>query len=279
MRRVFENDEDNETFRREGAVIVPLLDAREVDALLEFYHRESQDAALGFHATMFSGDVGYRTRVDAIVKAYMTPKLMPYLHAYRAVVGNYVVKERGRNDSAVPVHQDWTFVDETKMHSLNVWCPLVDTTVENGRLHLFKGSHRLVNVLRGPFFPNPYVSNARMIARGYLTELALRAGEAVIYDHSLVHASPPNRSSALRVAANLALVPAEARMIHAYLGSDSPSGRPEVFEVDDAFFLRNVIGERPMGVPSLGFVDPISDVDPEELSRRCEHRYGAPETV
>jgi hypothetical protein len=275
MRRVFRSDEQDEVFQRDGAVVVSLLDAAEVATLLDFYQRDGTESELGFHATMFSGDVGHRTRVDELVKSIMAPKLAPYLYEYRPVVGNYVVKEQDRDDSAVPVHQDWTFVDETRMESLNVWCPLVDTTPQNGRLHLFKGSHRLLNVVRGPFFPNPYVSNAKLIARNYLTELALRAGEAVIYAHSLVHASPPNHSGKPRPAANLALVPAEAQMVHAYLNPEDHSRRPEIFAVDDAFFLSNTIGERPSGVRSIGFVEPIPSIDAEELSRRCEHRYGA----
>jgi hypothetical protein len=279
MRRVFISDEQDELFERDGAVVVSLLDAEEVATLLDFYQREGAGSELGFHATMFSGDVGYRARVDEVVKSIMTPKLLPYLHEYRAVVGNYVVKERERADSAVPVHQDWTFVDETRMESLNVWCPLIDTTPENGRLHLFKGSHRLLNVVRGPFFPNPYVTNAKVIARSYLSEQPLRAGEAVIYSHALVHASPPNRSAKPRPAANLALVPAEAQMIHAYLDPEDPSGRPEIFSVDDAFFLSNIIGERPEGARSIGFIEPIPNIDAEELSRRCEHRYGALEML
>lgn len=288
MRRVFNDDFLNETFRRDGAIVVPLLSSLEVSNLIDFFQREQKDAALGFHATMFSADVGYRTRVDQIVRAMMLPKLLPYLKAYRAVVGNFVVKEPSRRDSAVPVHQDWTFVDETKMHSLNVWCPLIDTTPENGRLHVFKGSHRLMQVLRGPYFPNPYVSNSKLIAERFMTELALDAGMAVIYDHALVHASPANRSGALRIAANLALVPEEAQLIHAYLQSEignTPS-RPEIFQVEDAFFLQNIIGERPSetGSPvnslgtvgpraiSLGFADPVMGIEPEELSRLFDCR-------
>ncbi len=291
LRRVFNDDLLNETFRRDGAIVVPLLSSSEVADLIDFFHREQKDAALGFHATMFSADVGYRVRVDRMVRAAMLPKLLPYLHAYRAVVGNFVVKEPSRRDSAVPVHQDWTFVDETKMHSLNVWCPLIDTTPENGRLHVSKGSHRLMQVLRGPYFPNPYVSNAKMIAEHYMTELALDAGMAVIYDHALVHASPANRSGALRIAANLALVPDEAQLIHAYLesGTENTPDRTEIFQVEDAFFLQNIIGERPSetGSPvsshrtvgpraiSLGFVDPIMRIEPEELSRLFECREAA----
>jgi hypothetical protein len=235
-------------FLRDGAVVLPLLDQAEVQFLLDAYWAAVPELDLGFHATMFSPDLEMRRRIDAAVQSVLTPKLIPYLADYRGVVGNCVVKEHSRAGTEVPVHQDWTFVDEAQMRSLNVWCPLVDTNSVNGALRIFKGSHQFLRVLRGPFFPNPYVDLADTIGSGYMTEVPLRAGEAIIYDHSLVHASPPNLSGKTRVAVNLVLVPREAQIIHCYLDRQDPQARLEIYEVDDAFFLRNVVGQRPTGV-------------------------------
>lgn len=267
-RRVFASDEYQQQFQRDGIVIVRLLDEREARALLDAY--SSRASALdhyGFHASMFSRDVEYRRAIDAEVKQALAGPASRVLSDYRAVVGNYVVKEHGRDDSHVPVHQDWSFVTEPQLHSINLWCPLVDTTPENGRLHVFKGSHDLFPILRGPFFPSPYVDLAPVIERRYLTELPLRAGEAAIYSHSLVHASPPNRSGTTRVAANLTLVPREAELLHCWL--DGGVQEPELFRVEDEFFLRNIIGERPTGVPSLGRIGaPIPILTEDDLTRR-----------
>jgi hypothetical protein len=267
VRRVFVDAEQERQFRRDGIVIARLLDEAEARALLDAYwSRASALDRYGFHASMFSRDLEYRRAVDADVKQALAARALRLLSDYRAVVGNYVVKEQGRDDSQVPVHQDWSFVPEPEMHSINVWCPLIDTTVENGRLQVFRGSHELFPILRGPFFPSPYVDLAPFIERHCLTELPLRAGEAAIYSHALVHASPPNRSAQPRVAANLTLVPREAELFHGWLDGGP---RPELFRVEDEFFLRNIIGERPAGVPSLGQIGaPIPVVSEEELVRR-----------
>ncbi|GMU01391.1 hypothetical protein KH5H1_55110 [Corallococcus caeni] len=276
MRRVFSDPAHEALFQREGAVVVPLLDASEVQSLHEAYHAHLPSVGMGFHATMFSRDVALRTRVDIAVRELLAPKVLPLLSRYRAVVGNFVMKEHGRRDSEVPVHQDWSFVEEPRLRSLNVWCPLVDTTPANGRLHVFKGSHNFVRVLRGPFFPNPYVTLAQEIRERFLTELPLRAGDAVIYDHGLVHASPHNVSGQARLAVNLALVPEEADLIHGYLDRSREDRRPEVFRVDDAFYLRNIVGERPQGVESLGFADgAIPQLSSAELNQLHQQAFRA----
>jgi hypothetical protein len=274
MRRVFSDPVHEALFQRDGAVVFPLLNASEVQSLHDTYHAHIPNLGMGFHATMFSRDVELRTRVDGAVRELLAPKVLPLLARYRAVVGNFVMKEHGRRNSEVPVHQDWSFVEEPRLRSLNVWCPLVDTTPENGRLHIFKGSHNFVRVLRGPYFPNPYVALAQEIRERFLTELPLRAGEAVIYDHSLVHASPHNVSGQSRLAVNLALVPEEADLLHGYLDRSLEDWRPEVFRVDDAFYLRNIVGERPEGVESLGFVDgAIPQLSSAELHRLHQENF------
>ncbi|CAG9170159.1 hypothetical protein LMG23992_01489 [Cupriavidus laharis] len=254
MRRVFRSPEHNETFLNEGAVLAQLLTEEEAHALHRFYWHEAPSPGLGFHATMFSDDAEYRARVDAKIKEYLSPRLSLFLDDYRCVVGNFVVKEHSRSGTEVSVHQDWTFVDERLMRSVNVWCPLVDTDASNGGQSIFKGSHRIVDVLRGPYFPNPFVTHAETIVEKYLMDVPLRAGQAIIYDHALVHATPPNRSRQTRVAANMVLVPSEAQLLHCYLDQDTPRARPEMYAVDDEFFLHNKIGDRPGG-RFLGHVD------------------------
>ena len=255
MRHVFRSTEHDEIFFRDGAILVQLLTDAEVRELLDFYWSESPSCALGFHATMFSEDLNYRARVDEKLKGILGPRLAAFLDDYRCVVGNFVVKEHSRPGTEVSVHQDWTFVDERIMRSINVWCPLIDTDASNGGQSIFKGSHRIAEVLRGPFFPNPFVTHASAIVEDYLVDVPLRAGQAIIYDHSLVHATPPNQSGKTRVAANMVLVPREAQLLHCYLDRDESPARPELFEIDDTFFLHNRIGARPANGRSLGFVD------------------------
>jgi hypothetical protein len=100
----------------------------------------------------------------------------------------------------------------------------------------------------------------------------LQAGQAIIYDHSLVHATPPNLSGRTRVAANLVVVPQEAQLVHCFLDDSGPVPRCEVFAVSEEFFIHNDIGKRPEGVPSLGFIGlEVPSLTPDQLLQAREN--------
>ena len=104
------------------------------------------------------------------------------------------------------IHQDITFVDESRYQSLALWCPLVDTDPGNGCLFAAPGSHRWNTGPRGPGTPYPYRALDTAIQKR-LTAIPMRAGSAVIFCQKLFHASPPNRSGGTRVAVTGLVVP------------------------------------------------------------------------
>jgi hypothetical protein len=248
MRQVFADPALDERYRHEGYVVLPLLSPAGVAALADGYAALPAPSARGFHASLFGHDPRVRHAVSETIRARLGPPVQALLAGFRACTGNFVVKEAGPGDSTVPVHQDWTLVDEREHCSVNVWCPLADTTPENGPLQVFPGSHRFLHTLRGPGIPNPYPPLADVIRARHLRELSVRAGEAVLFDHRLVHCSPPNRTSLRRVVANLAMVPLGVPALHCHAAAPAPRTEVEVFEVDDAFFTRHPAGSRPAGV-------------------------------
>lgn len=225
-----------EALERVGYDIVPLLSNSDCKRLIEiFYSLQSPAEIEEFHVSMHGADRHYSGEADGHVRAVLGAKLPGYLGEHELVVGNFVVKRPGGR-GAVPVHQDWTFVDERRFTSLSIWCPLTDVTPDNGTLHVLPGSHALANFLRGPDVPVPFHGHEEVIrARG--TALSLPAGHAVIYNHRLVHWSPENVTDAPRVAANLLLIPAGARLCHVRGARRAGSGELDVYEVDRSYFL------------------------------------------
>jgi hypothetical protein len=178
-----------------------------------------------------------------------------------------MVKEPGP-EGDFPVHQDWTYVDESRFASYAFWIPMQDVTINNGVLHTVSGSHRFITALRGPYVHEPFKQLSESIKTKYAEPVNLKAGEALIWDHRLIHFSLPNVSSGPRMAFTLIAVPKEARTIHCF-GLDETRGTTiEKYEVDSDFFLRYTIGKKPEGVKLLETVtQPEVTVSEEQFSQ------------
>jgi ectoine hydroxylase-related dioxygenase (phytanoyl-CoA dioxygenase family) len=79
----------------------------------------------------------------------------------------------------------------------------------------------------------------------YLTDVPLRAGQALLFNQRLFHCSGPNLSNTDRVAATAVLVPRDSTLRYYHTNSDESGGGIEVFEVDPTFYTRHSIGSRP----------------------------------
>ena len=106
---------------------------------------------------------------------------------------------KSHTDSDVlPLHQDWSVVEEDKYQTLFVWCPLIDVSVLNGGLFVLPGSHRYFASLRSGSYPsNRYVLPAGLarLHQGH----PLKAGEAILYSDALFHGSHANNGTRDRI--------------------------------------------------------------------------------
>lgn len=229
----------------------PLLRSDEVARLAAAYEAIQHPATRGFHASMFAQDAEYRRAIFTAITAVMEAPLARCLPAYQLRVANFVVKEGGATDSEVPFHQDWSFVDEKRFVSLNVWCPLVDVGSDNGCLSVVPGSHRLTTDPRAHADAHPFVNILDQLRERHVCEVPMKAGEGLFYDGRLLHGSPPNRTKARRLSVGVVMVPVEAPLLHAFRISPT---EVEQFEVDAEFFHRHAPGTRPVGARSHGIV-------------------------
>jgi ectoine hydroxylase-related dioxygenase (phytanoyl-CoA dioxygenase family) len=246
-----------ENLERDGyAVVDDFLGATEIARLLESF--KTHDSPLhrqGFGATMVSNDLAYRAAVDRDIKDAFGSRADGVFNGYRHCFSNFLVKapqpaNAGPQAGEVALHQDITLVDESRYQALNLWCPLVDTDVTNGCLLVAPGTERLNAGPRGPGTPFPY----RELAKSFkLRAVPMKAGSAMIFGQKLIHASPPNRSTATRVVVAGLFAPREAQLLCCY--PDAELKRMEVFAVDDLFYTRYIYRTRPEGVPRIGVID------------------------
>ena len=98
---------------------------------------------------------------------------------------------------AVVAHRDPTFVQEPEQRSIGVWCALDHLDERSGCLAVVPRSHLGAPAVRphqDPANLHPEVDEAREAQ-----PVVLAPGEALVYDHALVHSSGPNHGHEVRI--------------------------------------------------------------------------------
>ena len=265
MRNTFINKEHQLEFEENGYILVKsFLDKTAIQDLSEFYENIKEKDVKGFHATMHSLDFKLRKEVTQKIYSFFCKQAGSILDNYRALVGNYTVKEPGRA-SFFDFHLDWNMLDERKARSITIWVPLVDTSKVNGNLWILEKSHKLNDTYRcGPGL-NLFSKNKNEFFTNKFSkiEIPMQAGDAIIYDHKLFHASPPNLSNQKRVAINMAMLPLEIKSVHYFYEND----KINIYEVADGFYNECLTHKRMemTGQKKIGFVENDYDLLNQEI--------------
>lgn len=236
MRKVFSNSTLDDTLAEKGWVKVSLLNETEVDSLIRFYkERESFQKQPGLHFSLASNNYGFRKEVNEAIAEVLSSKAEALFNNYRMLYANFMIKEPGAEGN-FPLHQDWTYVNEEEFRSVAIWIALTDNNEQTGCLHVVEQSHLWGNAYRGPGLSWKF-ENVTESLRKNLLPLPLKAGEALVWDHRLIHASNPNTAAYARLAATAILVPQEATAFH-FVKEFVPQESVCRYEVDTDFFLR-----------------------------------------
>lgn len=247
-----------------GFVVVRGLARDAVRPLREAHRRLMGTEPSGFHSTPYLDDTDQKRAVNEEIQRHLGPLADRLLSDHRLLLASFISKRRG-DDSRMPPHMDWTFVEEPEHASMNFWVPLVDVRHRNGAMSLLPGSHRVPFTIRGSGTSNPYAEvEAEAAAR--MVEVPMRAGDVLVHDHRVLHSSPPNRSRRLRLVAGMAIVAAGSPAVHYAQGDDGALVR---HALDDRFFTDHTYGgdlpdsARPVG--TVRFTNPtftVADLPP-----------------
>lgn len=200
MLQVFKDETIQESFEKNGYVILPFYTPEEIQELEALYYRLHPESEQGFFPSTFSKDKNYRNEADTEIRRICARSIEHYCQDIQVVCGSFIVKNPGP-DSGMCVHQDMSLVDESKYTGINIWVPLVDLTIENGALFVLPGSHRIFPTYRGSSIPE-FFSPVMDSMIDYLEPVLIKAGEAVFFDQSIIHFSPPNFSDNIRIVTN-----------------------------------------------------------------------------
>lgn len=225
-------------FQQNGYVKIPFLDSEGIQSLLNFYQEQQFDNKIeaGFHISLDNQNEDLVKQVSEKIKGIMQEKSEEVFQDYQIFTASYVIKEPGKQN-IVPPHQDWTFVDESQYQSLTVWTPLIDVVEENGALAVIKGSHKLFNHKRSSPSPQSKSPLADHIFTlfPYTEPIPMKAGEALLFDNRLIHASAPNLSDQPRIAVGIGITKKQAQLKHYYQHPNEENLLIE-YEVEADFF-------------------------------------------
>mgnify|MGYP000963326161 CR=1 FL=1 len=253
---VFKDKTFQQSLNHEGFVVIDFLLSGEVDHLLQLYKNKHPEGVRGFYTSTFSKDTDYRKEVDAAIQQTMSRGLETYFIDYRVHCGSFIVK--GNDDKSVlKMHQDMTLVDESIYTGINIWIPLVDLTIENGAIEILPRSHRLFKTYRGASLPDIYNGIEESVHK-VMKPFYLKAGQAIIFDQSIIHFSPANKSNQPRPVINTFITHKNAGIQICYWDK-ARNNEIEIFEQESDFMVNfqnfgHDIYSRPSVGRSKGFV-------------------------
>lgn len=247
----------------DGYAVLPLLGTADVEQLLHRLTEWVPDFPEGFYASVHVPDDRLRAGVNALLMATFRPLLNKICRDASLLGGAFINKAPGPR-GALPPHQDWNIVDESRHRSFNVWVPLVDTHAANGAISVLPGSHHWLPTVRGPNIPCIFRQSHPQL-RSAMKLLPMRAGDVLIYDHRLLHCSDVNRTQAHRPGVVMGLVPTEADLKHYFVDGD----RICQYRSNVEFLLSGQTHERPDSLSPESLLDydstPLSDERLAEL--------------
>lgn len=278
MRRVLINQEWEDKFVRDGYVQIPFISPKEVEELKELFFSTLPESGgqitseetgidgspiITYDFTFIDKNPDYKRKVFKIITAYFQPHMDRILDNFRPIIANYIRKQSDTGE--VPLHENWAFADEVKCTTVSIWCPLVDSTVENGTLQVVPGSQKRFGQYRGPMIPWELDEIKKEIIDKHLVPLETKAGDCVILDDSIVHYSAINNTPGLRLAIQLICVPNEEPSIHYHLDHQKDPNHIEVLQVGDDFYMEFNPWKKPEGVKVLNRIpfkyQPLSEKD------------------
>ncbi|MBS1625941.1 MAG: phytanoyl-CoA dioxygenase family protein [Bacteroidetes bacterium] len=239
---LFKDEKLQRQFDLQGYVVVPFLPGADVEELRHLFFASYPEPPPGFYSSSFDTDELRRTALNEKITAVLDRYVPERFGEIRKLGSCFLNKQPGAGGE-MPIHQDWTVTDEPAHDSVTIWIPLQDTDETNGAIQVIEGSHRFSGALRAPTLPDPF-REVQDELRQDLTLLRMKAGEAFIFSHALLHASPPNTGASARIAVTYGLTAADAPLLFYHHEAGAQTDR---YGVEADFFQRynRQIGSRP----------------------------------
>lgn len=258
---IFKQSTLNQTLEEEGYAIVPFLLNEEIAELQKCFFEHHPNLPDGMYASSHSPNLDLRQKMNEAIQQNCARAIKQTFVNCTPLGATFMVKNKGANGSLKP-HQDWSIVDENRFNSYNIWLPLVDVNEANGTLLILPQSHSFIENIRGLNIPSSFEQVEKEVWK-YLIPLNVKAGNAVVYDHRLLHASGINQTNQTRLTIVYGIVPENAEMRY-YFGNKN---KIEVYGCSPEFYFSQDINQGPIGLNQIAILENANPVvTPKELA-------------
>ena len=243
MHTVFKNIELQNKFNEDGFVVLPaFLGNNTISTLNSIYKKHFPKEPEFFYSTSFIENQDLKKQLNSEIEELIKEKVSENFNDFKTLGSSFLSKPIGENGQ-MPVHQDWTVVDENKFASITIWIPLIGTHSKNGAIKVLKASQKFNTALRSPTI-EPNISEISEDILERMETLEMKAGDAFIFNHAVFHASAINFSKEERVALTYGLVHQDAELCFYH---NNGNNEIEKYSVDQHFFqnYNSSIGEKP----------------------------------
>ncbi|MBL4669197.1 MAG: phytanoyl-CoA dioxygenase family protein [Flavobacteriales bacterium] len=271
---IFKNFVLQDIFDKNGFVKINLLEKEDLYLLSQLQEEYNQGDLNYFFASSYLNDYNKKIEISNRIQEIILPRLEKYFTNYRSFGSSFLVKGTGKN-SEMPMHQDWTIVDENKYPAINIWTPLIATNETNGTLELLAGSHNWNKTIRAPTLPF-YFDRYKEQIKTKLTIVNTKAGEAIVINQATIHYSKPNLTAKNRVAITTGITNKNAPLRFYYWNKETPDKIERFKQKDDFLLSFTDFHESIFKRPIIGISEGLEDfnpptITPEEVSSYLNH--------
>lgn len=226
-------------YNEKGYAVLPLLADNEIKELLMLYKNVNASIKKENQTIYTTGehiDKQLALETHEKISAIIEGPLQKIVKNFEALMAAFIVKSPNQNKTDIfDWHQDLSFVDESKYQSSQVWIALHDTNDKNGAIEVIEHSHLYNNFIRSaPWFPSFFKKYEKDIVL-QKKKIPLKAGEVVIFNHRLLHSSPPNTTKEERIAVLASIKVPEATWLYYTFSRDN--GLLNKYKANQSFFL------------------------------------------
>lgn len=251
MKPLFKSPRLQEEADRKGYVIVPLLSPSQVEILRRAYEEYIDPTSISdLYESSRHNVLETNRKINLAIQAELKRSGEELFEPCQLYGGTFMVKSY-KDSTILPLHQDWSVVEEDEHATWFIWCPLQEVDAINGGLFVVEGSHKYFHNLRSGTYPSDrYVLPHEL---EYCTrDIWLGEGEAILYSDRLFHGSHANNSHEDRVIVTGRVIEQGAQLVYFHKKNRE---EVDVYLADEAFYLAQIDalakGQPPLGQPKL----------------------------